>query len=77
MEGKTITKPKNRLSIYPFNEMEITDSFFVPCKDKNERDKYRNRIHSTAKAYKKKNDLWHIKFSLRSVEGGLRVWRLK
>lgn len=55
---------------YPFREMDVGDSFFVPCTD----EEYR-KIQSTIKSATRKitpND-----FTVRKVENGVRCWRIK
>ena len=52
---------------YPCSVMDVGDSFFVESKDKKEM----SRISSSFATYKPK------KFAARSVEGGIRVWRIK
>ena len=55
---------------YPYNQMEVGDSFMLPHEDSN---KAVARLSSTAAAYGKRAQM---KFSVRKVEGGARVWRV-
>ena len=68
---KGLALPPRKGARYPFREMEVGDSFFVPCPDE-EKIKRQNRL-SGASARPKERGLG--KFSVRQVEGGLRVWR--
>ena len=51
---------------YPFSEMEVGDSFFT--------DVLREKLYPAASYYGKRNGK---KFSIRKMEGGYRVWRIK
>jgi hypothetical protein len=51
---------------YPWDEMEVGDSFFVPGKSP-------NTISSSAN-YQSKTRGW--RFKVASLEGGVRVWRV-
>lgn len=53
---------------YPFRELAVGDSFFVPDEDIANN----KRMHSTAYNYGKR---YGMKFVARRVEGGMRVWR--
>lgn len=69
-----ITKRKKRQRNnlkYPFNEMEVGDSFLVPVGDEDERVVQR-RLVSACK-YKKVDG---IKFKTRCLCDGVRVWRV-
>lgn len=52
---------------YPFREMNIGDSFFVP-------DMKANELSARATYYGKS---LNMKFTVRAVEGGARIWRTK
>jgi len=54
---------------YPFLKMEIGDSFFVTCKTEEKRLTF-SRVYSAAKHYQDK------KFATRSIEDGIRCWRI-
>ena len=56
---------KTRAYIYPYRDMEVGDSFFVP------NGKMGTVNAANYRAYKRLG--W--KFSARKVEGGIRVWR--
>lgn len=62
--------------IYPYNKMEVGDSFLIPCHivDVNA---WRGRFSISARRYRQKNNCLHKRFASRVVEGGLRIWRLK
>lgn len=55
---------------YPFVEMEIGDSFFVEVGE-DQRRITSQRISGSSQNYGEK------KFSVRTVKGGLRIWRVK
>ena len=55
-----------RNPIYPLGDMEVGDSFLVPGE---KRSSLRSAIQMYGKRYGKR-------FSLRTVDGGQRVWRL-
>ncbi len=61
VEGRAWTK-------YPFQFMEIGDSFFLPCDDI---EAGKNRLRTSFVRHKPK------RFSIRKVKGGLRVWRVE
>ena len=63
-----ITKPKRE--IYPFSQLKIGDSFFVPAKDRGAIP----RARVAASYWAKENNR---KLVSRSVEGGVRIWRVK
>lgn len=58
--------------VYPFREMEIGDSFLVP--GDGDKRQLQARIGSAASYYGKRNNK---RFVTRSVEGGVRVWRVE
>lgn len=67
---KSVPIPKTRNnSLYPFGQMEVGDSFFIPDAGKSTA----ASIRACASAFGKKNNR---KFSCRQVDGGVRVWRL-
>ncbi len=68
-----ITKAK-RASKYPFEDMEKGDSFFVRCGKKQIGSK-RSNIYARMLAFWQ--DHQKTEFTIRSVDGGLRCWRLK
>lgn len=59
---------------YPFSQMEVGDSFFVPYKDHDDYVRLTKTIHSAFVYYKK--TLEH-KHAMRKIvqENGIRVWR--
>lgn len=67
-----LPSPRNLLSmgrprIYPFNVMEVGDSFAIPLKKK-------NAVAATANRYGKNNNM---KFATRLMDNGMvRVWRI-
>ena len=67
-------KSGKRKSVYPFNEMELNDSFLVPNPDNLSTIILRNRVNSAA-VYHSKID--GMKFTVRDTVEGIRVWRTK
>ena len=57
---------------YPFGQMEVGDSFWLPIGQNEEQTK--NNIRCAASAYGRRKNM---RFSVRKSEGGLRVWRVK
>ena len=57
---------------YPFAEMEIGDSFYVPKVKQ-------GTLRSRVEAFKKRHSGIHLnkKFALRTIRDGIRVWRTK
>ena len=76
---KNIELPKRssgRPSKYPFSEMKVGDSFFIPVADHID-------IWNVAGAVRNAANMARIRdktigrFSTRKVEGGVRVWRIE
>ena len=65
----------NRLShSCPFDEMKVGDSFFIDLPvDKIEARRLRTTFSAMACAQRKKNG---HRFTSRSIDGGLRIWRI-
>jgi hypothetical protein len=55
---------------YPFEQMEVGDSFLIPCTDPKKISYIRAQLNGTKKKYPDKV------ISTRKEEGGLRVWLL-
>jgi hypothetical protein len=55
---------------YPFAEMQVGDSFFLPCDGETER----ASVLTYAKNHRKTTPNFAI--TTRKVDGGLRVWRV-
>ncbi len=58
---------------YPWKELEIGDSFFVPQSDEVSRYALYNRLRSSACQAAKRLGTHH---TVRLVDGGVRVWRV-
>lgn len=67
---KNISYPKKRDRKYPFSEMEIGDSFFVPHKDMKNKN-----VLSTAAFYHSRSE--NKQFRTQTVSDGVRCWRIK
>lgn len=61
---------------FPFINMEIGDSFLIPCdtNDKKALDSWRRKVATAKKQFLKS---YEGSFQVATVEGGLRVWRTK
>ena len=59
-------------SKYPWDEMEVGDSFFVADADKRKK----KSISATISQHRKLNKNFG-RFVTRSIDGGLRVWRVE
>lgn len=66
---KNIRPPTSGSTKYPFKEMEVGDSFFAPVLNPNQDNAIRTRTYGYGTQSGKK-------FSVRKVEGGVRVWRV-
>lgn len=55
---------------YPFLQLEVGDSFFVPCAEEQKKS-FRGRLAGRVVKIKDR------KFTVRSVDGGMRVWRIE
>jgi hypothetical protein len=64
---KNVDIPTNANKSYPFNKMEVGDSIFIAGEKT-----CRGKCYIAAKAYGKYHG---IKFTGRSVDGGVRIWR--
>ena len=66
---------------YPWDKMEKGDSFFVECKDPEERKKLAARMSASASNFAKSMPLGDRKFAVRQVEegdkAGVRAWRIE
>jgi hypothetical protein len=62
--------PLSSRKAYPFEQMEVGDSFLIPCTDPKKISYIRAQINNSKKVYPDKV------ISTRKEEGGLRVWLL-
>jgi len=70
-------KGKKGFVNYPFDEMEVGDSFFVPLKKGNKITSLQPQILSNAKSYALHNKKdWTFKTSREEDETGIRIWRV-
>jgi hypothetical protein len=69
-KGLPIPPGKGRGGMYPFDQMEAGDSFFV-ADDPGIKG---TSVSNSAASYERKHNK---KFSVRKVEGGWRCWRVK
>lgn len=64
----------NKNNRFPFLEMGIGDSFFVPITDTDDFTGARNRIAQAATHFKNRNAGYN--FTTKKEEGGVRCWRI-
>jgi hypothetical protein len=67
IEKRVQVPPPNKkgMTRYPWDKMEVGDSFFVPGKTT-------STLHQTARHMMKKG----MRFTCRKEEGGARIWRI-
>lgn len=65
---------RGRPSAYPWAEMQVNDSFFIEV-DAASKTEVQNRTSASARMYRQKVGNG-FKVATRSVDGGLRVWRV-
>lgn len=70
---KDVPKPKGSKTKYPFREMEVGDSVFIPDAPKASNGQFVTMTY-IAKSQHKPN---HAKFTQRTEGSGLRVWRVE
>ena len=70
---KGVPLPSHRGYMYPFREMQVGDSFFAACTSDN-KPQVVGRVQSSMKSFARKYDQ---KYVTRSVDGGIRCWRIK
>jgi len=61
-------------SVYPLGDMYVGDSFLVPLTPVTPED--RRRVTAATSGYAARHKANGVKFSIRTVDGGLRVWRV-
>jgi hypothetical protein len=66
-----IPNPFSKKRLYPFDKMEVGDSFFVQSDNPKTIQK---RLSVAINKYRRENIT--AKFSMRTVEGGVRCWRI-
>lgn len=72
---KNVPIPKrSKQKKYPLMDMNVGDSFWVPCESRREALRERNKIFSMASYYQTKHN---VKFTTRTYEDGVRIWRIK
>lgn len=65
---------RGREQKYPLAQLNPGESFYVPANG-DHRERVVSRIGNSVASHRKKNA--HKKFTCRSVEGGVRCWRLE
>ena len=76
-KGIPLCAPRAQSNKYPLDEMEVGDSFFVPHPDAKKA--RQNALARNAGQYRKppKHTPFQRHFVTRTVEGGVRIWRVK
>lgn len=69
-KGIPVPETRGVLAKYPFSSMEVGDSFFVAASDTGDLSHVRSAASWNAKRHE-------MKFCTRTVDGGVRVWRLE
>ena len=67
---------KGMNSEYPWDKMEIGDSFHVDVPEGKKINTVQSSVHAIARIYALYNHL-NIKFTTRKEEGGFRIWRIE
>ena len=78
---KNIKRPqqymgRGRKLKYPFHDMKVGDSFFIPVADQNNIQKVGSIVRNAANMARMRNKTIG-RFSTRAVDGGVRVWRIE
>lgn len=73
-KGIPIPMKVGRTPIYPFVEMEVDDSVFIPIEPYT-RSKHSMIANAARNAGRHRTPYW--KYTTRIVEGGMRVWRVE
>jgi hypothetical protein len=68
--------PKGHGALYPWGEMGVGDSFFVPCGADKAKSKG-NSIATAGRLFLRRNGVPEAATTSRTVEGGIRIWRIK
>ena len=66
-----------RRGMYPWKDMEVGDSFYVPFPDHKKRSNLSQVLLRSAKNFTEKTEPSNKKFSTRRDDTGIRVWRIK
>jgi hypothetical protein len=67
---------RGRNPVYPFAEMKVGDSFFLPATEEATPSKIINRISAASATYRLRNNNG-FRVAVRSLDGGVRVWRVE
>lgn len=71
-----IPEPKKRKCKYPFNEMEVGDSFFYPIENNLSTNEMQMRLVNASCSFNRKNGNTY-KFRSTQLKNGVRIWRIK
>ena len=67
---------KGRYVKFPWNKLEVGDSFFVAALNKNDSVKTQSRLHTSLRDFQRYGGE-QIKIQTTQVDGGVRVWRIE
>lgn len=73
-KGVPIPPKKSKLNKYPFHAMEPGDSFLIPLPPEVDRRTFTVRVTVRVAAWRKATG---YRFTIRTMEGGVRVWRVE
>ena len=65
-------------TIYPFDQLEVGDSIFIPLKEGDNGQRLKNRLAQSTRTYGKKQDPeqhYIIRYRLENELSGVRIWR--
>lgn len=62
---------------YPWPDMMVGDSFFVPVGPEQQYKNVASALYGSAHYYRKTSVHKRFQISVRGVEGGIRVWRVR
>lgn len=76
---KNVKRPTSTtVKKYPFEDMEVGDSFFVSADDPSKREKVRNSILGSGRLSRRAGtEMENWRFGTAIVDGGIRCWRIK
>ena len=77
-EGVPIPEPVKKVDglKYPIKDLQVGQSFLTKCKERHDFTRIVSRLSSTIRYHKKTHpEMKDWQFVIRSVEGGVRIWR--
>lgn len=75
-KGIEMPRINSKNSYYPYEKMEVGDSFYIEVKEGENMWNVQSRLLTSSKSFILKNNLqW--KFTTRKMDKGFRIWRIK